>query len=196
METKVPPPSHYRSGIPAALEAVVLRGLELEPADRFPTAEAMAIALRRAHAAASPVEIARWLERFAPDELEMAEERVRLLEQRPYAASTDGGATPVVHVDWSAETTSLEHPRGGRRARWIGAGAIALVTAAVALFLRAKTGHRTVDAAPSPPPVSEPVPSTVPASPSTAAEEPAAVERSPAAAPSRTRRKSKSSCDP
>src|SRR5262249_45053768 len=35
LETKVAPPSQYRSGIAAEVDACVLRGLELEPADRF-----------------------------------------------------------------------------------------------------------------------------------------------------------------
>jgi serine/threonine-protein kinase len=198
IETKFPPPSHYRAGIDAELDACVMRGLELEPADRFPTAEAMAIALRRAHAAASPVEIARWLERFAPDELELAEERVRLLEQTPYVASADGGTTPV-GVDWSAATTSFEQPRG-RRARWIGAAALALVTAAVAVFVGSRADRRAAVAAPLP--AIEMAASTAPqavAAPSAAALEESPVERPAAsvAAPSRARKKSaKPGCDP
>jgi len=101
IETKVLPPSRYRSGIEGELDAVVMRGLELEPADRFPTAEAMAVALKRSHAVASPVDIARWLERFAPDELEIAEERVRFLEQAPYPPDSESGATATVHVERS-----------------------------------------------------------------------------------------------
>jgi serine/threonine-protein kinase len=139
METKVLPPSHVRSGIDAFH---VVRRAEFEPNDRFPTAEAMAVALRSAHAVASPVDIARWLSRVAPDDLEMAEERVRLLEQAPYVASTDGGVTPTTHADWSLETINPEHPRGGRRARWIGMGAIALATAVLALVIGAKTVRR------------------------------------------------------
>jgi eukaryotic-like serine/threonine-protein kinase len=150
METKVLPPSHVRSGIDASFDAVVMRGLEFEPNDRFPTAEAMAVALRSAHAVASPVDIARWLSRVAPDDLEMAEERVRLLEQAPYVASTDGGVTPTTHADWSLETINPEHPRGGRRARWIGVGAIALATAVLALVIGAKTRPQTAAGAASP----------------------------------------------
>jgi serine/threonine-protein kinase len=95
LETKPTPPSHSRGGVDAALDAVVLRGLELEPSDRFPTAEAMAVALRRAHGVASPVEVARWLGRFAPDELEIAGERVRLLEQSPISVPTHAEPPPV-----------------------------------------------------------------------------------------------------
>src|SRR5258706_6903013 len=193
METKVPPPSHYRSGIPAALEAVVLRGLELEPAERFPTAEAMAIALRQAHAVASPVEIARWLERFAPDELEIAEERVRLLEQRPYAAITDTGSTPTVHVDWSLATTQAERSRPGWRGQAIGAGAALFGIAIVALVIAAKKTPDTALGAAAAPPAptveSTPPPVAAPAAVAAGAREavptPLRVPSSPAQSTSR-----------
>jgi serine/threonine-protein kinase len=43
----VPPPSQLRPGVPADLEAVVLRCLEKQAAERWPTAEALAEALAR-----------------------------------------------------------------------------------------------------------------------------------------------------
>jgi serine/threonine-protein kinase len=42
------PPRHYAPSLPGAVEAVILRALSKEPADRFPTAQAMVDALRRA----------------------------------------------------------------------------------------------------------------------------------------------------
>src|SRR5262249_53298060 len=75
------PPSRHRPGIGGALDRVVVRGLAQKPRDRFPTAEAMAVALRDACAPAGAAEIARWLERVAADDLELSDERVRLLEQ-------------------------------------------------------------------------------------------------------------------
>ncbi|MER3487900.1 MAG: serine/threonine-protein kinase, partial [Chloroflexota bacterium] len=41
----IPAPSDYRAGIPPALDAIVYRALALDPADRFPSALAMADAL-------------------------------------------------------------------------------------------------------------------------------------------------------
>jgi serine/threonine-protein kinase len=210
IETKVLPPSSLRSGIGEELDAVVLRGLEFEPADRFATAEAMALALRRAHAVASPVEVARWLERFAPDELELAEERIRLFEQAPYSASTEGVPTPTAQVDWSA-ATNLEHTRGGR-ARWIGVAAMALGTAALAIAIGARTrsfGASAVSvqsAGPSLDPssvlVAGPTPPARPEEPDPAQRAeltgatPAATQ-APSPSPRRAPRKStKSSCDP
>jgi serine/threonine-protein kinase len=204
LETKVVPPSHYRSGIDAELDGSILRGLELEPSDRFPTAEAMALALRRAHAAASPVEIARWLERFAPDELELAEERVRLLEQAPATIAPEGSATPMALVDGSATTSRHEPPRKARGARFVGLGALALAAAAAAVILGGKTQrHAAADAVSAPTPAAtvaafEPPSSTV-AAPAPVTQEAPALERTaePASSPARPRRKlAKSPCDP
>jgi serine/threonine-protein kinase len=152
---------------------------------------------------ASPVEIARWLERFAPDELEIAEERVRLLEQRPYAAITDTGSTPTVHVDWSLATTQAEHSRPGWRGRAIGAGAALFGTAIVALVIAAKkTPDTALGAAAAPPaPTVESTPPLVAAPAAAAASEavatPARVPSSPAQSTSRApRRPGKSACNP
>jgi hypothetical protein len=143
VETKVLVPSHYRPVVGAAIDEVVMRGLELEPGDRFPTAEAMAVALRRAHAAASPVDVARWLERFATDELELAEERVRLLEQTPRAGLSNENVSQVVPiVGWSAASTSPTEPRRASRARWIGIGVVTLAVAMIAVAIGANAPPR------------------------------------------------------
>jgi serine/threonine-protein kinase len=177
LETKPTPPSHSRSGVDAALDAVVLRGLELEPSDRFPTAEAMAVELRRVHGVASAVDVARWLERFAPEELEIAGERVRLLEQAPLAAPADAESTAAVQVDWSVATSGVERPRAGWRGRVIGLGAIALGVAGIAWVIGAKVPLRAVGGVAPPPAPS----SSFKESPSTMV--PAAMLPSPGASP-------------
>jgi serine/threonine protein kinase len=48
LETPPVPPSHWRPGLPSAIERVILTALEKEPARRFPTALAMAEALGQA----------------------------------------------------------------------------------------------------------------------------------------------------
>ncbi len=82
------PPSRYREEVSDALDAIVLRGLAHRPGDRFPTAEAMASAIRKAEVPAAAVEIAEWVRDAASDELELSEERVRLFEQSPDASSS------------------------------------------------------------------------------------------------------------
>ncbi len=59
----IPPrPSERRPGIPAALEAIVMRALALDPNDRFSTAAEMSRALTAACSPASSDEIAQWLQ--------------------------------------------------------------------------------------------------------------------------------------
>ena len=48
----VDPPSKHQSGIPADLEAVVMRCLEKSPEARYPNAKSMAEALAACHCAA------------------------------------------------------------------------------------------------------------------------------------------------
>jgi hypothetical protein len=105
-----PPPPPWRDGkaVDAALDAVVRRGLAREPLQRYPSAHAMAIAVGATGPTASPVEIARWVAAHAADDLELADERVRLFEQSPPDSVTGG---PLVRE----LTESNTRPRRTRR---------------------------------------------------------------------------------
>lgn len=70
IERKIDPPSTHAPGIPRALDRVVMRGLALDPVDRYPTAREMVVELERAHACASPTEIGAWVEEVARETLE------------------------------------------------------------------------------------------------------------------------------
>lgn len=131
------PPSRHRSEIDSALDAVVLRGLSRDPGRRFPTAEAMALELRRDHEIASAVEVGRWLAEAAPDELEISEERVRLFEQTPSYRSPETPAPPppvtaVPTVSTIPDAWHAEKPKARGRG-WLIAGA-AIVAALAALL--------------------------------------------------------------
>ncbi|MBK6710801.1 MAG: protein kinase [Chloroflexi bacterium] len=52
-----PPPRTLQPGLPAALEAVIIKSLAKEPADRYQTGEAMAQALRAAAAGLTPEDV-------------------------------------------------------------------------------------------------------------------------------------------
>ncbi len=216
-------PGHYRGDVDAALDAVVLRGLEREPGRRFPTAEAMALELRRDHEIASPVEVGRWVAEVASDELELSEERVRLFEQAPSYRSSDvpvappAPATGVTGVRIVSTVPDAWIARGKRR-RGRGlllVGGIAL--AALVAFLAPKLIARTVApvgaapavaqaaAAPVPSPAAHPSPAAAapealvaPSAPSSsttpAASAPGAV-KAPSNASSHPRRP-KAKCDP
>lgn len=216
IETKAAPPSHFRSELGEAVDRVVMRGLELEPSDRFPTTEAMATALRLAYSAASHVDIARWLERFAPDELELAEERVRFLEQTPPVATLQPVTEAASVVHWSVPT-STDASRRVSAVRWMGLGAAILGAAIVALAIGAKARARSAPTLPtslipsnllaSPAPIASAAGSSTPSatvpesidSPARSNDRPAPSSISPARSGSSTRGAAKSSkgqCNP
>jgi serine/threonine protein kinase len=61
---RVDAPSVHRPGLSPELDALVLRGLSMEPSARFLTADEMATALRRAVQPAVTHEVAEWVERL------------------------------------------------------------------------------------------------------------------------------------
>jgi serine/threonine protein kinase len=216
------PPGRSREGLDPALDAIVLRGLATRPAQRFATAEAMASALREGRPPCAPAEIARWLTRFAGDELELSEERVRLLEQLPPvapigAADASGGSPVVASLPASSTSTSREsvpstHERRAKAWLPVLAASIALVAALVAFravgrasgggaALRTSVGAAVSEARDPPPAALD-----VPAPPATEPPPPAPVSAprplappsagSPKAASARPRRGLKGKCDP
>jgi serine/threonine protein kinase len=186
------PPSRYREGIDPRLDRAVLRGLALKPSDRFPTAAAMAAALREAVAPARAVEIAAWLERVAADDLELSEERVRLLEQ----SSIDG--------DDADATTKTARPRTtrARTAARVAGGFAIIVAFVVALRTSARAPlvasvakvSPPIADAPTPVPSSRPDASTLPAA--TASVSARAAPSTLAPSSSRPSRAPSARCDP
>jgi serine/threonine protein kinase len=211
------PPSQHRPGINSALDAAVLRGLERDPARRFPTAEAMALELRRDQGVASAVDVTRWLAATAADELELSEERVRLFEQSPSVRSPEGSAsaptvTPIATVStipdaWNARAQKQRSRRGSLFA--IGAalaGVVAVLAFAFAPrrsipFVAPSSAETVVAALPPRASVSAPVASAPPSppleptapGPSAAS---AAVSKPVSSHPRRPPASAKSKCDP
>jgi serine/threonine-protein kinase len=126
-EKALPPPA--AGTLDEALDGLVLRALERDQARRFPTAEAMALALLQGRRGASSAEIAKWLAQEAFEELEISEERVRLLEQ--YKAGLVDEAPEPASIAASVDPTRASLPAPPRRSRlgaWLaGAGVIALL---------------------------------------------------------------------
>jgi len=83
-------PSTLRTDVDPGLDLIVVRGLADDPARRFPNAEAMALALRDGRPPSAAAEVARWLAGICIDDLEISEERVRLLEQAPASSPLSG----------------------------------------------------------------------------------------------------------
>jgi hypothetical protein len=83
MEHRVDPPSHFVPGLPAAFDAVAMRGLSRDPAARFETAREMAIALERCAGVASTTEVGEWVARTAAEGLGERARLMTLIESHP-----------------------------------------------------------------------------------------------------------------
>jgi serine/threonine-protein kinase len=74
------PPSKHAPGLPAALDEVTLRGLRVDPTERFPTARDMARALEEAIPLATALRIGDWVETAAKQTLDARSARIASIE--------------------------------------------------------------------------------------------------------------------
>lgn len=80
LEADAPPPSHLVPEIPDAVDAIVMKGLEKDPARRWQTAREMALALEAAIRCAPASEVGPWCEALAESALAKRAAQVRELE--------------------------------------------------------------------------------------------------------------------
>jgi len=78
---KIVPPSHYVPSLPREVERIVMRGLSVDPAGRYPTAREMARALSHALPAANAHDVSEWLHGVAGDALALRAEQVASIER-------------------------------------------------------------------------------------------------------------------
>ena len=83
----IEPPSKHAHGLPASLDAVVMRGLARSPADRYPSAREMARALENVLAPATVTQTGDWVASLAEDTLADRAKRVRDIESASSAPS-------------------------------------------------------------------------------------------------------------
>jgi serine/threonine-protein kinase len=69
LEHRVAPPSTLAENVSAALDAVTLQALALEPSARFGTARQMALALERCGSVASPTQLGEWVDSLVSETL-------------------------------------------------------------------------------------------------------------------------------
>lgn len=74
MSGAIDPPSRFIIGLPAAVDDVVMKGLERDPRKRFGTAKEMAIALEKALSPASPRSVEAWVTDVAAESLARRDE--------------------------------------------------------------------------------------------------------------------------
>ena len=84
-------PGSRRAGVPAALDALVLKGLRRAPAERFADAREMAMALEHAVPPATAREIGDWVERVGGEALAARGARLADLEHAPLLAPSGRG---------------------------------------------------------------------------------------------------------
>jgi serine/threonine-protein kinase len=121
MDKEIVAPSTLNPGVPAAVDAIVLRGLARHPDLRFPTAREMAFALEQACPLATAREIGEWVQREAGDAVRARAALVTEVESRSSAVHDRvPSALPVRPghtVTKSSVTESSESPPGPRRSR-------------------------------------------------------------------------------
>jgi serine/threonine-protein kinase len=215
-------PSRHASEIPEALDAVVLRGLAREKADRYATADAMARALESAITPSRRKEIGDWVERIAGEALEASAARLELAERVPSsiaraaspsesAIATEGLVAPGSERSKRSETSSTF--AGRRRAPLMAAVAIVAIVSATTIVVEAlrtrsdpsirQGGAPAPEVASSAPPtassstIAASSPAEVPVLPSAPVRSTTIVRPFPVAArPAATPKKSKADCNP
>jgi serine/threonine-protein kinase len=155
LDPDVDPPSSRVPGLPPAFDAVTLRALAAEAADRWPTALAMAEALEACGPVAAPAEVGAWVEGTVGDSLLERAGRIAAIEKRlterirESQHFLDASDAPVASV---AELTEAPPPVVARRpaALW---GAAAIMGVAAAVSFAGLTGvRRASPGAPDAPP--------------------------------------------
>jgi len=110
------PPSHHVPGLPPALDEVTMRGLRMDPAERFATAREMARALENAAPLVATSVIGEWVEMIAKETLEERSTRIAAIEtesasdstlQAPPAPRSSG---TLDRLDRRAETSQPSEP--------------------------------------------------------------------------------------
>lgn len=83
----IEPPSSIAAGVPPQLDAITMRALSRDPADRFQTARDMALAIERAVEIARASQVGEWLVKVAKPLLDARAERVAELQGKTPGAS-------------------------------------------------------------------------------------------------------------
>jgi eukaryotic-like serine/threonine-protein kinase len=96
---EVAAPSAHGARSTPELDAVALKALAKEPEDRFPSARAMADALRRALAPADTLAVSEWLESIAGERLAERARRVASVERASAGVAAMPQAAAKSHID-------------------------------------------------------------------------------------------------
>ncbi len=106
LQTEYPSPRSVVPTIPPAFESIVMRGLSMDPENRWKTAAEMSMALERAAPPATPREVGEFVSRAANESLQ---ERSRIVTEMESLAT---GRPDLSSHDTSAVDTGLPSPQG------------------------------------------------------------------------------------
>jgi serine/threonine-protein kinase len=144
------PPSRYAPDVPSKLDAIVMKGLALDAADRFSTALEMADALQRVVPPAFATQVGAWVQEVAGARIEKHAALLAAIESGADAPSCEDTAlenalTVASQPSSVSVATPMQGPPIARRSRsrvvsLASAGAAAVVVAVVALL----AGRRSV----------------------------------------------------
>ncbi|HVY29513.1 MAG TPA: serine/threonine-protein kinase [Polyangiaceae bacterium] len=167
MEHRVPPASSTTAGVPAALDSVILRGLERDRRQRFSSAREMARALEATGLAATPREVGEFLCALCASSLAERAQRIEEHERQVVPEAATAGTSPVLAADARADApTRLLSVQASRLSRWALAAALALPLLLLGglLLLRPRPEPELPAARPQSPSAAKPlVPEPVPA---------------------------------
>jgi eukaryotic-like serine/threonine-protein kinase len=102
LEGQVDPPSRHVPEVGAALDAIVMRGLARDPADRCPSALEMALAIESAMTPAPARQVGRWVEQMARGALELRAQKVAEIESVSSVSISDLRDQAPSHPSWPA----------------------------------------------------------------------------------------------
>lgn len=158
----VPAPSSLRDDVSATLDAIVLRGVERDPAQRYASARALIAALERELRAASQSEVSAWLHELAGDALraraDWLQELQRSAEGKPVALLPSGTRDPIAVTriapdpnarDSDRTSYSEVRPRGFRKWGWLFGLAALLAALGLWQWLSGQATPRTTGGAPA-----------------------------------------------
>jgi serine/threonine protein kinase len=178
LKRQIRPPSQIVRDIPPALEAVVMRGLEAKPEDRFATAREMCTALAKCGVPEAPsLSVGEWVETLAADVLAERSAKISAIENRPEGRPAGGsapdgdGLSPSVRPPTDSGIPTIDRPdlapqeprsevlsipvppgvpRRRRQARvWSVAGALALFAIGGTVLIERSVRRDGASAAPS-----------------------------------------------
>jgi serine/threonine protein kinase len=180
LQQVVDPPGRRASGVPASVDAVVMKGLQRLPEDRYATATEMAAALEQALAPATAREIGAWAESFAGDLIQERAERIAEIESSSAEHSASSlaavvGALPPKSPRPESLKATARVQHLPRRSRWpwlAAAAAVVAVAGGVALWQWRPGPARALPPAPLPSVATAPPPIPAPKPPETTKVEP------------------------